>query len=186
MNVKVGDEIDTYEISKEKELVNLAKLMRYEAISKEERAMCVYRHLFKMRKIKRKENKDGKFSTVWKVVKIKSVDDYLTEELGRHGLDVVDYVGLSKCGEHAPRITQCKETGRIYDEFNCLTFKDEKEWRMYESGNRNVGDVMECLRRYNMKNSTLLEIQSIREKVERSEIGRKSVYFKMNEPPDGG
>lgn len=74
--------------------------------------------------------------------------DYLTEELEKHRLKLIDYDGPSKCGQHAPRITQCKKTGKIYDEFNCIVFKDEKEWKEYDKGNRNVGEIMGCLKAF--------------------------------------
>jgi len=46
---------------------------------------------------------------------------------------------------HVPYATQCKETGRIYDERNCMIFKDEKEWEMHENGDNSVGERMKCL-----------------------------------------
>lgn len=53
MGVKEGDEIDTYEASKEKELGNWAILMDYKDASPEERAMSINRHIYKMKKVKR-------------------------------------------------------------------------------------------------------------------------------------
>ena len=65
---------------------------------------------------------------------------------------------MSKCGRHVMRITQCKETGKIYDEGRCLIFKDEKDWKMAENGNNNVGEKMECLVSYLKQKEQIIAI----------------------------
>jgi 23S rRNA U2552 (ribose-2'-O)-methylase RlmE/FtsJ len=100
--------------------------------------------IFNLSKKRRVEDTStGRFYTEWIVEGVKSVDEYLSEILSRHNLEIREG-GLSKCGKHLAKITEDRETGKIYDEFVCMSFKDRKKWENFKKG-KSVGEPLECL-----------------------------------------
>jgi len=98
---------------------------------------------------------------------------------------------VSKCEKHVPRITQCKDSGKIYDEKNCMIFNDDEEWGMFEKGNRNVGEKMECLieflkRRDRVPQSLRSRAQQFNDGIIKSEREVESIEITMTHPPPDG
>jgi hypothetical protein len=91
----------------------------------------VYKFIFDMRKVKRIERKDGKFATVYVIDKRRSLDDYLTDELRKHDLELVE-THISKCKKHRAFVHEDRKTNEIYDYINYLVFENRQAYEDFK------------------------------------------------------
>ena len=188
--VKDGDYFYTDETENDKGISGLSMVLGFDAISRAERRLSVYRLLFRMERLARIERKNGKFATKWRIIEKRSIENNLDEELLKHKLVMIKS-HVSKCGRHIPRITQCRETGEIYDENKCMIFKDDKEWRDYEESNRNLGKKMECLIEFIKRESKTFQLllaraQDRSEKRVKDTLIERGINIEIIEPPPDG